>query len=114
MTQTTTQKPSTTEQQPVYNSVHFIGHVGKDPVQTNEKAPTTFDLAVPQGKDKDKMWLTVKCWGELATAVLANQSICKGTKVEVQGRLTCEKYNERRVYAVVATAVSAIERSKRE
>lgn len=106
---------SSTEQQDtlVYNHIRLRGHVGKDPQQANEKAPVTFDLAVPQGKDKPKMWITVKCWAELRAVVLSNQGICKGAQVDVQGRLTCETYNDKRSYAVVATTVNAIERREK-
>ena len=111
MTQTDTKKPSTAEQ-PVYNSVQFIGRVGKEPQQAAPLAPVCFDLAVWQGKDKEPMWLTVKCWDELGTTVLS-EGFCKGTKLTVTGKLTCEKYNNKRMYAVVASAVELIERSKK-
>lgn len=102
MTQTAVQTTSAS------NSVQFIGYLGKNPTQDSDNAPTTFDLAVWQGKDRDKMWLTVKCWGSLAKAVLADPCIYRGVKVLVKGRLTSEKHGDKIRFAVVASSVEIV------
>jgi single-stranded DNA-binding protein len=103
MTQTGA-KPSTEQ----YNFVRLRGRLGKSPQRASDSAPVVFDLAVWQGKDREKMWLTVNCWDELGTAVLANDNIYKGVKVDVCGRLTCELYHGKRIYAIAASSVEVV------
>src|SRR5260370_40210888 len=81
------------------NEVIFMGRSGKDPEMNytpKGKALTKFSLAIDQGKSKDAMWLTVTSWEALAEQV--NVTVNKGDLVEVRGRLSVNKYNDRYYY----------------
>src|SRR5260370_41931010 len=67
------------------------------------KALTKLSLAIDQGKSKDAMWLTVTSWEALAEQV--NVTVNKGDLVEVRGRLSVNKYNDRYYYEVIADSV---------
>jgi len=91
------------------NEVVFLGRLGQDPEMsytTTGKALTKFSLAIDQGRNKNAMWLNVVCWEALAEQ--ANEQGCKGALVEVKGRLSQRKYNERYYHDVVADSVEVI------
>ena len=112
MTQTSTKKAaSQTRSQEVWtrNEVIFMGRLGKDPEMSytnGGKALTKFSLAIDQGKNKDAMWLNVVCWEQVAEE--ASEQASKGALVEVKGRLTQRKWNDKYYYDVVANSVEVI------
>lgn len=102
-----------------FNSVQFIGRLGKDPdfnVIPSGTPVAKFSLAVDQGKDKDAMWLNVVAWDKLAEIVEKYAS--KGSQVFVQGRLQMRAYEDkngvkRQAVDVVASTIQLLD-SKRE
>lgn len=80
------------------NRVILIGNVGKDAEKRG--VVVSFSLATSAGKDKTD-WHTIKAFGK--TAELC-ESIRKGAKVAIEGRLTYntfEKDGQKRVFAEV-------------
>ena len=111
-----TPRPASPPQENTYrgrywlNEVAFIGRVGRDPEMsytTGGKAVTKFSLAVSQGEKKETMWLNVVCWEDLATTV--NEEVGTGDLVEVRGKLTQRKYNEKYYHDVVPTVVEVLQ-----
>src|SRR6266568_7812121 len=95
------------------NEVTFMGNVGRDPEMnyiSSGQALTKLSLAVWQGKDKDAMWLNIVIWGELAEKV--NEQVQKGDRIEVKGRLTQRKYNDKYYHDVVADSVKIVQTAK--
>jgi single-strand DNA-binding protein len=95
------------------NEVTFMGRLGQDPdmsYTTGGKALTKFSLAINQGQNKDAMWLNVVCWEDVAEQ--ANKETRKGALVEVKGRLTQRKYNDKYYHDVVAESVEVVEGPK--
>ncbi len=87
-----------------YNSVTFIGNVGRDPEMrsTDEGTPVVnFSLAVDTylGKDEDgkvktsPMWMTVSAWKHLAET--SAKMVKKGSSVLVSGELLIRKYTDK-------------------
>jgi single-strand DNA-binding protein len=90
------------------NEVIFMGRLGRDAEMSytnNGKAVTKFSLAIDQGRNKDAMWLNVVCWEQVAEEAA---SYAKGALVEVKGRLTQRKWNDKYYYDVVANSVEVI------
>lgn len=112
MTQAPTKKAaSQTRSQEVWtrNEVIFMGRLGRDAEMSytnGGKALTKFSLAIDQGKNKDAMWLNIVCWEQVAEE--AAQQASKGALVEVKGRLTQRKWNDKYYYDVVANSVEVI------
>lgn len=78
------------------NTIAFVGNVGSDPdykVTNSGAAVCSFRVAVPQGKDKDPAWVEVTCWETLAENVM--ESVTKGARVAVQGRLTEDRWEDK-------------------
>jgi single-strand DNA-binding protein len=93
----------------ISNQVIFAGNLGRDPEMSytkGGKALTRFSLGVYQGQGKDTMWLNVICWEALAERV--SKEISVGNKVQVEGRLTCRKYEGKSYYDVIASSVEVI------
>jgi single-strand DNA-binding protein len=91
------------------NEVIFMGRLGRDAEMSytkKGKAVTKFSLAIDQGKDKDAMWLNVVCWEQVAEEAAEHAN--KGALVEVKGRLTQRKWNDKYYYDVVANSVEVI------
>jgi len=87
--------------------------MGKDPDMTYSGggvAFTKFSIAINQGKDKEALWLNVVCFKELAVQV--RDKTHKGDLVEVSGRLSGRKYQDKYYYEVIATAVKLCEKKK--
>lgn len=99
-----------------FNSVQFIGRLGKDPdfnVISDGTPVAKFSLAVDQGKEKDPMWVTVVAWSKLAEIVEKYAS--KGMQVFVQGRLQTRSYEDksgvkRQLIEVVASTIQLLEK----
>jgi single-strand DNA-binding protein len=81
------------------NSVHLIGHLGKDPeVKTfGENKKVSFTIATndvyknPQGeKIEDTQWHNVVTWGKLAD--IAEKYLKKGHEVVIEGKLVHRVY----------------------
>ena len=53
----------------------------------------TIRVAIPQGKDKDSAWVEVTCWDTLADNVM--ESVTKGDRISVQGRITEDKWEDK-------------------
>lgn len=100
------------------NKVMIIGNVGRDPEMRytpNGSAVTTFSVAVNRqwsGQDGQRHdeteWFTVETWAKLAET--CNQSLAKGRKVFVEGRLRTRSWEgqdgqKRYRTEVVATSV---------
>lgn len=75
------------------NTVTVTGNAGAEPelrFTQSGLAVASFSIAVYEGKDKDSSWYDVTCWDQLAEN--ATESIQKGTRVTVVGRLTQDKW----------------------
>lgn len=102
-----------------FNSVQFIGRLGKDPdfnVIPSGTPVAKFSLAVDQGKDKEAMWLNVVAWDKLAEIV--EKYAFKGSQVLVAGRLQMRAYEDkngvkRQAVDVVASTIQLLD-SKRD
>jgi single-strand DNA-binding protein len=79
---------------PSLNSVHIIGHLGKEPelrFTPNGKATASFSVAVSEsrkvGEDwkKETEWFNVTTWNQ--TAEWCNENLVKGSLVFVVGKL---------------------------
>jgi single-strand DNA-binding protein len=106
-------KTSASRNNLVWNSVTFIGNLGKDPEMSytgKGTAYTKFPLAVSQGKDKPPMWLNIVTWKELA--MQCNEKLEKGSRVQIEGRLTQNSWEKdgKKYYSydVVAQTVKSI------
>lgn len=78
------------------NTVGFVGNVGADPdirFVSSGKAVCSLRVAIPQGKDKESAWVEVTCWDTLAENVA--ESVRKGDRVAVQGRITEDKWEDK-------------------
>jgi single-strand DNA-binding protein len=78
------------------NTVSFVGNVGADPefrVVGSGKSVCSIRVAIPQGKDKDSAWVEVTCWDTLADNVM--ESVTKGDRISVQGRITEDKWEDK-------------------
>ncbi len=87
---------------PFLNSIHLLGHAGKDceTKQVNGTTLSTFSLATTEhytGKDGSKQkkttWHRIVCWGWVGDA--AAESVRKGDLVFVQGSLETRSYQNR-------------------
>ena len=90
-----------------------MGNVGRDPEMnyiSSGQAITKLSLAVYQGNDKDAMWLNIVIWGKLAEQ--ASEQVQKGDQIEVKGRLTQRKYNDKYYHDVVADSVEIVKTAK--
>ncbi|MYX36750.1 MULTISPECIES: single-stranded DNA-binding protein [unclassified Streptomyces] len=72
--------------------------------------PRTFDKQTNEWKDGDSLFLTVSCWRKLAENVA--ESLKRGARVIVTGRLTQRSYDDREgvkrtVYEIEADDVAA-------
>ena len=78
------------------NTVSFVGNVGADPdfrVINSGTAVCSLRVAIPQGKDKESAWVEVTCWDTLAENVA--ESVTKGDRIAVQGRVTEDKWEDK-------------------
>jgi single-strand DNA-binding protein len=83
------------------NSVQFIASVITQPEARYFESGSQvceFRASISQGKNNDGTWKpsivqTVKCWGK--TAEIATDSLRKGCKVAVEGRMTAEEWTDR-------------------
>lgn len=104
-----------------FNSVQFIGRLGKDPdfnLTSNGKPVAKFSIAVDQGKDsqgkdKETMWLNIVVWDKLAEFV--EKYAYKGMQVLVAGRLQMQKYVDksgvnRQAIDILASTVQLLEK----
>ncbi len=73
------------------NNVIFSGRLGNDAEtkMVNDKALTTFRMAVYQGKNKESTWLAVSAWDKTGEFC---QGITKGCEVIVEGSLSTREY----------------------
>ena len=82
----------------MYSTVIIVGNVGKDPEMRytpSGQAVTSFSVATNRGytnnngeQVKETTWFRVSAWGKQAET--CNQYLKKGSKVLVEGRLTCD------------------------
>ena len=82
------------------NTIIEVGNATRDAelrFTPNGKAVATFSIAVTQGKSDDGGWnsdfFNVQAWGKLAENCA--ESIQKGTKVIVVGKLIVDKYTDK-------------------
>lgn len=83
------------------NCVQFIANVITAPETKYFESGSQvceFRASISQGKNSDGTWKpsivqTVKCWGK--TAEIATDSLWKGCKVAVEGRMTAEEWTDR-------------------
>ena len=83
----------------MYHTIIIVGNVGKDPEMRytpSGQAVTSFSVATNRqystgnGEQvKETIWFRVTTWGKQAE--ICNQSVKKGSKVLVEGRLTPDK-----------------------
>jgi single-strand DNA-binding protein len=81
-----------------FNQCVFVGNAGNDPEarKTDEGVSVVkFSLAVNKfSKEKEQpMWLTVRCWRELADQI--EKVVHKGSPVLVSGKLDVHKYTDK-------------------
>src|SRR5262245_8506629 len=81
------------------NSVHLIGHLGKDPeVKTfGDKKKASFTIATTDSyknskgeKVQDTQWHNIVIWGSLAS--VAEKHLKKGQEICVEGKLVHREY----------------------
>ncbi|MFZ4431600.1 MAG: single-stranded DNA-binding protein [Microthrixaceae bacterium] len=80
------------------NNIAIAGNVGRDPelrFLASGKAVANFSVAISGGKDRDgnereTTWIEVTCWDKLAENV--SESLTKGMRVSVQGRIAEDKW----------------------
>jgi single-strand DNA-binding protein len=82
----------------MYSTVIIVGNVGRDPEMRytpSGQAVTSFSVATNRGYTnnngenvKETTWFRVSAWGKQAET--CNQYLRKGSKVLVEGRLTCD------------------------
>jgi single-strand DNA-binding protein len=82
----------------MYSTVIIVGNVGKDPEMRytpSGQAVTSFSVATNRqytnnnGESvKETTWFRISAWGKQAET--CNQYLRKGSKVLVEGRLTCD------------------------
>lgn len=78
------------------NSVTIAGNVTRDPevrFTPNGKAVCSFGVAVNEGKDKPAGFYDITCWDKLAENCA--ESIEKGTRVVVFGRLSFRSWEDK-------------------
>ena len=80
------------------NNISIVGRVGRDPElkwTKDQKPVVTFSVATDHGKDdfKKTTWHNVVCFDSLAENVA--QSIVKGSRVIVAGRLDISDYEDK-------------------
>ncbi|KAK3278561.1 hypothetical protein CYMTET_13508 [Cymbomonas tetramitiformis] len=82
--------------QSIANSVHLIGHAGRDPevkVLQSGNMVASLTLAVSNGKDKPPDWHTLEFWGE--EAQMARDHVFKGSRLHVAGRLKVDTWQDK-------------------
>jgi len=77
----------------MYHKIIIVGNLGRDPEMKytpDGKPVTNFSVAVNDdfGENKRTMWVRVGVWGKQAES--CNEYLKKGSKVLVEGRLTCD------------------------
>jgi len=97
------------------NSVHLIGHLGKDPevkTYSGEKKRARFSIATNDSYKNDKgekveetQWHNVVIWGKLADT--AEKYLKKGQEVAVEGRLVHRVYETQGGEKRFVTEISA-------
>ena len=95
------------------NNITIVGRLGRDPeirFSADGKQIATFSVATDYGRDENKKtsWHNVVCFGSLAENVC--QSIAKGSRVIVAGRLDVSEYEtkdgeKKKKHELVADAV---------
>jgi len=96
------------------NSVHLIGHLGKDPVvktYSADRKRATFTIATTDSyknqkgeKIEETQWHDVVIWGPLAE--VAATYLKKGHEVAIEGKLVHRVYETRDGYKRYVTEVS--------
>ena len=99
------------------NKVHLIGNITRDTelrYTQSGKAVCTFSIAVDDGygENKKAYFFPVVVWGK--TAETCGNSLHKGSKVAVTGKLTSRQYDNREgkkvtVFEIVADAFGGVE-----
>lgn len=90
------------------NNVTIAGNVGSEPdlrFTGSGLAVAKFSVAVYGGKDKDSSWFDVTAWDKLAEN--CSESITKGSRVVVFGRLVQDKWEDKET-GKTRTAVKVI------
>jgi len=77
----------------MYHKLIIVGNLGRDPEMRytpSGQAVTSFNVAVNDdfGENKRTIWVRVSAWGKQAET--CNNYLKKGSKVLVEGRLTCD------------------------
>ena len=77
----------------MYHKIILVGNLGRDREMRytpSGQAVTSFSVAVNDdfGENKRTIWVRVSAWGK--TAESCNNYLKKGSKVLVEGRLTCD------------------------
>jgi single-stranded DNA-binding protein len=89
-----------------YNKIALTGNVGTDPelkypANGGNGAPRlTFRFAHSRGQDQTD-WYTIKWFGERAEKAGTNQSIHKGDRILVDGKLVIEQGQDGRIYPTI-------------
>ena len=108
------------------NRISLIGNIGKDPetkFTTNNIAVTNFSIATQYSyKGKDGNWVNNTDWTNIVAWQLNDflrDSLVKGSKVYVEGRLTTRSYddkdgNKRYVTEVIADSSKIIPLDRKE
>ena len=99
------------------NKVHLIGNITRDPevrYTQSGKAVCTFNIAVNDGygESKKAYFFPVVVWNKTAEA--CGNSLHKGSKVAVTGKLTSRQYENKEgkkvtVFEIVADAFGGVE-----
>ena len=99
------------------NKVHLIGNITRDPevrYTQSGKAVCTFNIAVNDGygESKKAYFFPVVVWNKSAEA--CGNSLHKGSKVAVTGKLTSRQYDNKEgkkvtVFEIVADAFGGVE-----
>ena len=91
------------------NKVHLIGNLTADPVvrfTQSGKAVARFTLAIDEGYGENKRtdFPTIIVWGKTAETI--GNSLHKGSKVAVNGKITTSSYekNGQKIYTTEVTA----------
>ena len=91
------------------NKCHLIGNLTRDPVvrfTQSGKAVARFTLAIDEGYGENKRsdFPTIIVWGKTAETI--GNSLHKGSKVAVNGKITTSSYekNGQKVYTTEVTA----------
>jgi single-strand DNA-binding protein len=104
------------------NQIFLIGNLGRDPetsTTANGHQLCRFSIATTEyygNEQRETTWHNILCWRELAKFI--SPQLRKGTKVFVEGRLTCREWEKdgqkRYAYEIVAKKVYVLARDDQQ